>query len=135
MALPNGAGGYQNTDGNIGEAVLGTLAAPTAYSGSSGTFAAADLAAGVVTVDSGGTDAGTYSLAAAADVDALVASAKVNSTFDFYVINLGDNAANDVTISGTGWTVVGSAVIADGTSAHYRARKTGTAAWTCYRLS
>ena len=135
MALPNGAGGYQNTDGNIGEAVLGTLAAPTAYSGSTGTFAAADLAAGVVTVDSGGTDAGTYSLAAAADVDALVASAKVNSTFDFYVINLGDNAANDVTISGTGWTVVGSAVIADGTSAHYRARKTGTAAWTCYRLS
>ncbi len=135
MALPNGAGGYQNTDGNIGEAVLGTLAAPTAYTGSSGTFAAADLAAGVVTVDSGGTDAGTYSLAAAADVDALVASAKVNSTFDFYVINLGDNAANDVTISGTGWTVVGSAVIADGTSAHYRARKTGTAAWACYRLS
>ena len=135
MALPNGAGGYQNTDGNIGEAVLGTLAAPTAYTGSSGTFAAADLAAGVVTVDSGGTDAGTYSLDTAANVDTLVASAKVNSTFDFYVINLGDNAANDVTISGTGWTVVGSAVIADGTSAHYRARKTGTAAWTCYRLS
>ena len=135
MALPNGAGGYQVTDGNLGEPALGTQIAPTAYAGSTGTFAAADLAAGIVTVDSGGTDAGTYSLAAAADVDALVSSAKVNSSFDFYVINLGDNAANDVTISGTGWTISGSAVIADGTSAHFRARKTGVAAWTCYRVS
>jgi hypothetical protein len=135
MAIPNGAGGYQVGDGNIGEAVLGTQGAPTAYAGATGTFAAADLAAGVVSVDSGGTSAGTYSLAAAADVDSLVSSAKVDSAFDFYIINTGDNAANDVTISGTGWTVVGSAVIADGTSAHYRARKTGVAAWTCYRLS
>ena len=135
MALPNGSGGYQFNDGNVGEALLSVLAAPTAYTGSTGTIAAADLAAGLVTVDSGGTDAGTYSLAAASLVDALVTSAKVNSAFDFCIVNLGDNAANDVTISGTGWTVVGSAVIADGTSAHYRARKTGTAAWTCYRLS
>jgi len=135
MAIPNGAGGYQVGDGNIGEAVLGTQSAPTAYAGATGTFAAADLAAGIVTVDSGGTDAGTYSLAAASLVDALVSSAKVDSAFDFFVVNLGDNAANDVTISGTGWTVVGSAVIADGTSAHYRARKTGDAAWTCYRVS
>lgn len=135
MALPNGAGGYQFSDGNVGEALLLTQGAPTAYSGSTGTFAAADLAAGLLTVDSGGTDAGTYSLASASLVDALVTSAKVNSAFDFCIVNLGDNAANDVTISGTGWTVVGSAVIADGTSACFRARKTGDAAWTCYRLA
>ena len=134
MALPNGASGYQITDGNVGEALLATQGAPTAYSGSTGTFAAADLAAGVFTVDSGGTDAGTYSFAAASLVDALVTSAKVNSAFDFYCINLGDNGANDVTFSGTGWTGVGSAVVADGTSGHFRARKTGDAAWTAYRL-
>ena len=30
MALPNGAGGYQLGDGNIGEAVLSVQGAPTA---------------------------------------------------------------------------------------------------------
>jgi hypothetical protein len=95
----------------------------------------ADLENGVFSVDSGGTDAGTYSLAAAADVDDAVSSARVGSTFDFFCINLGDNGANDVTFSGTGWTFVGSAVVADGTSGHFRARKTGDAAWTCYRIS
>ena len=134
MALPNGSGGYQVGAGNSAEAILGTLGSVTAYAGASGTIAVADLENGVFSVDSGGTDAGTYSLAAAADVDAAVSSARVGSTFDFYCINLGDNAANDVTFSGTGWTMVGSAVVADGTSAHFRARKTGVAAWTAYRL-
>jgi hypothetical protein len=134
MALPNGSGGYQNTAGNAAEAVLGVLGPVTAYAGSTGTIAAADLVNGVFSVDSGGTDAGTYSFAAASLVDAAVASARVGSTFDFFCVNLGDNAANDVTFSGTGWTVVGSAVVADGTSAHFRARKTGDAAWTVYRL-
>lgn len=134
MAIPNGAGGYQVGDGNVAEAILGVLGPVTAYAGSTGTIAVADLENGVFTVDSGGTDAGTYSFAAAADVDAEVSSAKVGSTFDFFCVNLGDNAANDVTFSGTGWTIVGSAVVADGTSAHFRARKTGTAAWTAYRL-
>lgn len=134
MALPNGSGGYQVGVGNAKEAVLGALDSITAYAGSTGTIAVADLENGVFSVDSGGTDAGTYSLAAAADVDAAVSSARVGSTFDFYCINVGDNAANDVTFSGTGWTMVGSAVVADGTSAHFRARKTGVAAWTAYRL-
>ena len=134
MAIPNGAGGYQVGDGNVAEAILGVLGPVTAYAGSTGTIAVADLENGVFTVDSGGTDAGTYSFAAAADVDAEVSSAKVGSTFDFFCVNLGDNAANDVTFSGTGWTIVGSAVVADGTSAHFRARKTGTAAWTADRL-
>jgi len=134
MALPNGSGGYQVGVGNAAEPLMGVLNAVTAYSGSTGTIAVADLENGVFSVDSGGTDAGTYSLAAAADVDAAVSSARVDSTFDFFCVNLGDNAANDVTFSGTGWTFVGSAVVADGTSAHFRARKTGDAAWTCYRL-
>ena len=134
MALANGTSGYQVGAGNSSEPLMGILGAVTAYSGSTGTIAVADLVNGVFSVDSGGTDAGTYSLAAASLVDAAVASARVGSTFDFFCVNLGDNAANDVTFSGTGWTVVGSAVVADGTSAHFRARKTGDAAWTVYRL-
>ena len=134
MALPNGSGGYQVGAGNAKEAILGVLGSVTAYTGSTGTIAVADLENGVFSVDSGGTDAGTYSLAAASLVDAEVSSARVGSSFDFFCINLGDNAANDVTFSGTGWTFVGSAVVADGTSAHFRAVKTGDAAWTAYRL-
>jgi hypothetical protein len=134
MALPNGSGGYQVGAGNSAEPLMGVLGAVTAYAGSTGTITVADLQNGVFSVDSGGTDAGTYSLAAAADVDAAVNSARVGSTFDFYCINLGDASQNDVTFSGTGWTIVGSAVVADGTSAHFRARKTGDAAWTAYRL-
>jgi hypothetical protein len=134
MALPNGSGGYQVGDGNVAEAILGVLGTVTAYAGASGTIAVADLEKGVFTVDPGSTSAGTYSLAAAADVDAEISSAKVGSTFDFYCINLGDDSGNDVTFSGTGWTMVGSAVVADGTSAHFRARKSGDAAWTAYRL-
>jgi len=134
MALPNGSGGYQVGAGNSAEAILGTLGPVTAYTGSTGTISTDDLENGVFSVDSGGTDAGTYSFAAASLVDAAVSSARVGSTFDFFCVNVGDNAANDVTFSGTGWTIVGSAVVADGTSAHFRARKTGDAAWTCYRL-
>ena len=134
MALPNGTSGYQVGAGNAAEPIMGVLGSVTAYAGSTGTIAAADLVNGVFSVDSGGTDAGTYSFAAASLVDAAVASARVGSTFDFFCVNLGDNAANDVTFSGTGWTIVGSAVVADGTSAHFRARKTAAGAWTAYRL-
>jgi hypothetical protein len=114
---------------------MGVLGPVTAYAGASGTIAVADLVNGVFSVDSGSTSAGTYSFAAASLVDAAVASARVGSTFDFFCVNLGDDAGNDVTFSGTGWTLVGSAVVADGTSAHFRARKTGDATWTCYRIS
>jgi hypothetical protein len=114
---------------------MGVLGPVTAYAGATGTIAVADLVNGVFSVDSGSTSAGTYSFAAASLLDAAVASARVGSTIDFFCVNLGDDAANDVTFSGTGWTIVGAAVVADGTSAHFRARKTGDATWTCYRIS
>jgi hypothetical protein len=135
MALPNGTSGYQVGAGNSAEPIMGVLGPVTAYAGASGTIAVADLVNGVFSVDAGSTSAGTYSFAAASLVDAAVASARVGSTFDFFCVNLGDDAGNDVTFSGTGWTLVGSAVVADGTSAHFRARKTGDATWTCYRIS
>jgi hypothetical protein len=58
---------------------------------------------------------------------------KVNSAFDFYVINT--DASDAITlVVGTGWTIVGVAAVSAVTSAHFRARKTGDGSWTAYRI-
>jgi hypothetical protein len=36
---------------------------------------------------------------------------------------------------GTGWTIVGNAVVLEATSAQFRARKTGVGTWTLYRIA
>lgn len=132
MALPNGAGGYQVTDGNVGEPLLFTQGAPTALTAAA-TATAAQLANGLFTFD--GT-AGNLTLPTVADLEAYVSSAtKADSAFDFFVVNL-DAGTDDVTVAiGTGWTLVGAGQVDNGTSGHFRARKTGDGAWTCYRLS
>ena len=142
MALPNGAGGYQLGDGNLGEISFYNSNAPAALTGASVTITAANLAAGVCTMDSGGTDAGTYVFPTGALLDAAFPSLKVGSTFDCAFINIGDNAANDVTFTaGTGNTLVGNDVIQDAltktnnTSGIFRWRKTGDAAYTIYRIA
>jgi len=142
MALPNGAGGYQLGDGNLGEISFYNTDAPAALTGASVTITAANLATGVCTMDSGGTDAGTYVFPTGALIDAAFPSLKVGSTFDCAFINIGDNAANDVTFTaGTGNTLVGNDVIQDAltktnnTSGTFRFRKTGDAAYTIYRVA
>lgn len=142
MALPNGAGGYQVGDGNLGEIAFFNTNAPTALAGASVTITPADLAAGVCTMDSGGTDAGTYVFPTGALIDAAFPSLKVGSTFDCAFVNIGDNAANDVTFTaGAGNTLVGNDVIQDAltktsnTSGIFRFRKTGDAAYTIYRIA
>jgi hypothetical protein len=142
MALSNGAGGYQIGDGNLGEVSFYNTEAPNALSGATVTITAADLAKGVCTMDSGGTDAGTYTFPTGALLDAAFPSLKVGSTFDCAFINIGDNAANDVTFgAGTGNTLVGNAVIQDSitttsnTSGIFRFRRTGDAAYTIYRIA
>ena len=142
MALPNGAGGYQVGDGNLGEVSFFNTSAPSALTGASVTITTANLAAGVCTMDSGGTDAGTYVFPTGALIDAAFPSLKVGSTFDCSFVNIGDNAANDVTFTaGTGNTLVGNDVIQDAltktsnTSGTFRFRKTGDAAYTIYRIA
>lgn len=142
MAIPNGAGGYQVGDGNLGEVSFYNTVAPVALTGASVTITPADLAAGVCTMDSGGTDAGTYVFPTGALLDAAFSSLKVGSTFDCAFVNIGDNAANDVTFTaGTGNTLVGNDVIQDAltktsnTSGVFRFRKTGDAAYTIYRIA
>ena len=132
MALPNGAGGYQVTDGNVGEPILFVQGAPTALTAAA-TATAAQLANGLFTFN--GT-AGNLTLPTVADLEAYVSSAsKVDAAFDFYVINI-DAGTDDVTVAvGTGWTLVGAGQVDNGTSGHFRARKTGDGSWTCYRVS
>ena len=133
MALPNGAGGYQINDGNVGEAVLFVQGAPTAIAAAA-TATAAELANGLFVFDGA---AGNLTLPTVALLEADVSSAtKVNAAFDFFVINIDAAGSDSVTLAvGTGWTIVGVAAVAVNTSAHFRARKTGEGTWTCYRIS
>ena len=132
MALPNGAGGYQLGDGNIGEAVLSVQGAPTAVAAAA-TMTAAELSNGLFVFN--GT-AGSLTLPTVALVEAdITAAAKVNAAFDFIIINA-DATTDDVTLAaGTGWTIVGNAVVVEATSAQFRARKTGDGSWTAYRIA
>ncbi len=132
MALPNGAGGYQLGDGNVGEAQLFVQGAPTALTAAA-TATAAQLANGLFTFN--GT-AGNLTLPTVADLEADVSSAsKVNAAFDFFVINI-DAGTDDVAVAtATGWTLVGNMSVTENTSGHFRARKTGDGTWTCYRIS
>jgi len=133
MAIPNGAGGYQINDGNVGEAVLFVQGAPTAITAAA-TATAAQLANGLFTFN--GT-AGDLTLPTVEDLEEEISSAaKVNAAFDFFVINIDASGSDSVTVAiGTGWTLVGAGAVTAGTSGHFRARKTGDGTWTCYRIS
>jgi len=131
MALPNGAGGYQLGDGNIGEAQLSIQGAPTALTADV-TVTAAQLANGLFTVDSAADI--TATLPTVALLETTVSSAKVNSSFDIAVVNV--DSAYQVTFAvGTGWTIVGDAIVLEATSGQFRARKTGDGTWTLYRIA
>lgn len=132
MALPNGTSGYQYNAGAVGEALLLAQGAPTAVAAAA-TATAAQLANGLFTFN--GT-AGNLTLPTVADLELVVAVDKPDVAFDFYVINIDASGSDTVTVAaGTGWTLVGAGAVTVGTSGHFRARKTGVGAWTCYRLS
>ena len=130
MALPNGAGGYQLGDGNVGEANLTVQGAPTALTAAA-TLTAAQLSNGLITYTGAAVD---LTLPTVALLEADVSSAsKVNAAFDFTIINIGGTNAATVVV-GTGWTIVGVAAVSANTSARFRARKTGDTTWTLYRV-
>ena len=131
MALSNGTGGYQVGAGATDEAIMFVQGAPLALTAAA-TATAAQLQNGLFTFN--GT-AGNLTLPTVADLELDMASAqKVNSAFDFFVINT--DGSDSVTLAvGTGWTIVGAAAVTTATSAHFRARKTGDGSWTAYRIS
>lgn len=130
MALPNGTGGYQLGDGNLSEVNMTTQQTAVAKTAAA-VLTAAELTTGIITYSGA---VANITLPTAALTDALVSSAKVNSAFDFSVLNIG--GTNTATIvAGTGWTLVGVATVAANISSTWRAVKTGDATWTAYRLA
>ena len=129
MALPNGAGGYQVGDGNLNEVELYDQGNPAAYT-AAGTLTVADISSGILTY-SGAT--GNLQLPTVADVESVITVAKSNYAFTLSVIATG--AGTPSLTTNTGWTIVGSAAITNGTSGRFAVRKTAPGAWTLYRLS
>ena len=135
MALPNGAGGYQVGDGNLGELVLGYNATPLSVAATA-TLTAAQVTAGILVVGAGATAAQTYTLPAASTIDAILTSAKPGSTFDLSVVNTGTSSGTGALALGTGFTDGGNATVALAitSSGIFRFRKTADSAYTVYRV-
>ena len=130
MALPNGAGGYQFGDGNLNEINMVTQVAPTAKAAAA-TLTAAELATGIITFN--GT-AGNLTVPLGTDLDAAFPSMKVNSCFDFVIINTDSADAATVTAN-TGCTLVGVAAVSALSSCTWRVRRTDTATYVFYRIA
>jgi hypothetical protein len=140
MALPNGAGGYQVGDGNLAEIQLNTQTTP-ATATVTATLTTAQLLNGII-LGTPTTTAAAYTLPLATDVDAVVSNAKVNSSFDFVVVNTNGSGGGVITITtNTGWTIGSSGsqglmtVTTAGTAQTYRAVKSGDGAWALYRVA
>jgi hypothetical protein len=130
MALPNGAGGYQLGDGNLNEINMSTQVTPTAKTAAA-TLTTAELATGIITY-TGAAVALTVPLGTSLDAD--FSSMKVNSSFEFSIINIGGTNAATVTAN-TGCTLVGVAAVAANTACIWRVRKTADATYVFYRVA
>lgn len=135
MALPNGAGGYQVGDGNLNELTMGYSAAPQTATATA-TLTAAQVT-GSILVANPSTSAATYTLPTASAIDGVLTSAKVGSTFDLYIVNIGTSSGTVTLSMGTGLTDGGNAVVALATTSSglFRFRKTGDGAWSVYRVA
>ena len=143
LILTGGAKQGSGIDGTIIErgVLLKSQGAPTAKTVSA-TLTAVEILAGIITVNQGAAGASAQQLPLASAMDTAVPTAAAGDAFDFSVINTSTVDAEDASVTtNTGWTLVGSmdvlAYSAAGTasSGRFRARKTGTAAWTLYRIS
>ena len=130
MALPNGAGGYQLGDGNLNEINMSTQVTPTAKTAAA-TLTTAELATGIITYNGA---AAALTVPTGASLDADFSSMKVNSSFEFAIINIGGTNAATVTAN-TGCTLVGVAAVNALTSATWRVRKTDAATYVFYRVA
>ncbi len=134
MALPTVGGGQQIGDGNNNEVKLGNQAA-AATATNDATLTVAQVLNGIILATP--TAAAAYTLPTVANLEATLTNAKVNSFFDFSVINLASSNYDITMTTNTGWTVTGGGVVVvqESSSARFRARKTGDATWQLYRMS
>ena len=140
MALPSVGGGYQNTDGNQSEQTIG-VQADVQTATATATLSVAQITGGIL-VGNPSTTAASYTLPTATLIDATMTNMKTNSTFALRVINLGTSTGLITVVVGTGITAVGNLVVAItgsaagvGGAAEFMFRKTGTAAYSVYRVA
>jgi hypothetical protein len=140
MALPSIGGGYQDTDGNQNEIIIGVQAEPQTATATA-TLTVTQITNDIL-VGNPSTSAASYTLPTAAAIDAVMTNMKVNSTFMLTVINLGTSSGVITMVVGTGITAVGNLLVAItgsaagvGGAAQFLFRKTGTAAYTLYRVA
>jgi len=140
MALASVGGGYQFTDGNTNELEIDVQAAPQTAT-STATLTVAQTLGGLLVVDPT-TTASTLTLPTATAIDAVMTNMKTNSTFTLRVINIGTSTGLVTIAVGTGITAVGNLVVAItcraagvGGAAQFLFRKTGTAAYSVYRIA
>lgn len=137
MALPNGAGGYQNNAGNPSEPIISLTDAPISITATA-TLTPAQLINGLILANNGVTSAQTYTLPTVADLETALANTdRIGTTFQFRVVNLGTSSGTAIIAAGTGWTVTGSLTmtIPVTTGALLVARKSGAGAWVLYRVA
>jgi len=140
MALPSVGGGYQFTDGNTNELEIDTQAAQQTATATA-TLTTAQTLGGLLVGDPT-TTAATYTFPTATAIDAVMTNMKTNSTFRLTVINIGTSTGIITMAVGTGITAVGNLLVAItgsaagvGGEAQFLFRKTGTAAYTVYRVA
>jgi len=107
-----------------------TQPTPTAKTAAA-TLTAAELATGIITY-TGAAVALTVPLGT--ELDTAFPSMKVNSCFEFVIINTGATNAATVTAN-TGCTLVGVAAVNAVTSCIWRVRKTADATYVFYRVA
>ena len=133
MALSASGGGYQVGDGNPSDVLRGVQATPIELPIGTVNLTPAQITSGVL-VTVAGTAARTHNLPTGAQMDAALPNAKVGSTFDVAMVNLGTSSGVITVQAGTGFTIVGVATVAITTSAQYRARRSADATWVLYRI-
>ena len=135
MALAQVGGGYQVGDGNVNEILLSASAAPQTAT-STATLTAAQIT-GKLLVANPSTSAATYTLPTATAIDTVLGNAKVGSTFELAIVNTGTSSGTVTLSMGTGITDGGNAAVAVAitSSALFRFRKTGDAAYTVYKIA
>lgn len=109
----------------------------------SATLTAAEVAAGIITINQAAGAASAQQLPTAAAMDTYFPDFVANDSIDVAIINTSTVDAEDASVTtNTGWTLVGSmdfqahsALAAQGSSGMLRLRKTATGAWTAYRIS
>jgi hypothetical protein len=109
---------------------MGTQVAPTAKTAAA-TLTPAELATEIITYTGAAVN---LTLPLGTDIENAFTSMKVNSSFDFSIINIGGTNAATVTAN-TGCTIVGVAAVSANTSATWRVRKTAENTFVFYRIA